>query len=102
MSWMVAVGVDTHKCSHAVVALDRLGRELGRREFAASSGGYLELLEWASGFGLPAFAVEGTGSYGAGLTRLLLAAGVVVFEAERPRRQQQRRGKTDLLDAQRA
>jgi transposase len=102
MSWTVAVGVDTHKRSHAVVALDRLGRELGRRQVAASSPGYLELLEWARSFGEPAFAIEGTGSYGAGLTRLLLAAGLVVYEVERPRRQERRRGKTDLLDAERA
>jgi transposase len=102
MSWTVAVGVDTHRRSHAVVALDRLGRELGRRELPASADGYLELLAWSSAFGRPAFAVEGTGSYGAGLTRLLLAAGVEVFEVERPRRQERRRGKSDLLDAERA
>jgi transposase len=102
MKWTVAVGVDTHRDSHAVVALDRLGRELGRREVAASSRGYLELLEWARGFGVAAFAIEGTGSYGAGLTQLLLAGGVVALEVERPRRQERRRGKSDLLDAERA
>lgn len=102
MSWTVAIGVDTHKRSHAVVALDRLGRELGRRELEASSPGYLELLEWSRALGVPAFAVEGSGSYGAGLTRLLLAAGVEAFEVERPRRQERRRGKSDMLDAERA
>lgn len=102
MKWTVAVGVDTHRDSHAVVALDRLGRELGRREVAASSRGYLGLLEWACGLGVPAFAVEGTGSYGAGLTQLLLAAGVVALEVERPRRGERRRGKSDMLDAERA
>ena len=102
MSWTVAVGVDTHKQAHAVVVLDRLGSELGRRVVAASSSGYLELLEWARSFGQPAFAVEGTGSYGAGLTRLLLAERLVVFEVERPRRQERRKGKSDLLDAERA
>jgi|SRR5581483_264723 len=102
MSWTVAVGVDSHKHAHAVVVLDRLGRELGRRLLAVSASGYLELLEWARSLGVPAFAVEGTGSYGAGLTRFLLAEGLVVFEVERPRRQERRRGKSDLLDAERA
>src|SRR5438034_11654648 len=102
MSWTVAVGVDTHKHLHAVVVLDRLGRELGRRLLAASPSGYLQLLAWARSFGEPAFAIEGTGCYGAGLTRLLLADGLVVFEVERPRRQERRKGKSDLLDAERA
>ena len=46
-----------------------------------------------------AFAVEGTGSYGAGLTAFLVAASVVVFECERPRRRDRRQGKSDLIDA---
>jgi transposase len=46
--------------------------------------------------------VEGTGCYGAGLARLLAAAGWPVFEVERPERQQRRRGKSDALDAERA
>jgi transposase len=102
MSWTVAVGVDTHKHVHAVVVLDRLGRELGRRLLAVSASGYLELLEWVRSLGVPAFAIEGTGCYGAGLTRLLLAEGLVVFEVERPGRQERRKGKSDLLDAERA
>jgi hypothetical protein len=42
---------------------------------------------------VPAFAIEGTGSYGAGLVRHLEGAGLSVYECERPRRQE-RRGKT--------
>ncbi|MGH2799314.1 MAG: transposase [Thermoleophilaceae bacterium] len=49
--------------------------------------------------GLPAFAVEGAGSYGAGLVRFLQRAGVAVWECERPRRQERKRGKSDLIDA---
>ena len=48
---------------------------------------------------MPAFVVEGTGSYGAGLVRFLECAGVSVYECERPRRQERRRGKSDLIDA---
>ena len=47
--------------------------------------------------------VEGTGSYGASLTRHLAAAGVEVVEVNRPNRQtRRRRGKTDTVDAEAA
>src|SRR3954462_14482721 len=99
MQWTVAVGVDTHKDTHVAVALDALGVELGSREIAATAAGYRSLLCWAQELGMPAFAVEGTGSYGAGLVRFLEGACVGVYECERPRRQERRRGKSDLIDA---
>ena len=44
--------------------------------------------------------VEGTSSYGAGLTRALQAEGVEVVEVDRPNRQERRRvGKSDAIDA---
>ena len=64
-----------------------------------SSSGYRSLLRWARELGEPAFAVEGTGSYGAGLVRFLEQAGVPAYECERPRRQERRRGKNDLTGA---
>jgi transposase len=99
MQWTVAVGVDTHKEVHVAVALDALGVELDSREIAATAAGYRSLLCWAQELGVPVFAVEGTGSYGAGLVRFLERAGVSVYECERPRRQERRRGKSDLIDA---
>jgi transposase len=54
---------------------------------------------WARELGLPAFAIEGTGRYGAGLVRFLRRTDVAVYECERPRRQERRRGKNDLIDA---
>ena len=99
MQWTVAIGVDTHKGQHVAVAFDVLGVELGSREIATTEAGYGELLGWAQGLGVPVFAVEGCGSYGAGLTRFLQLAGVVVWECERPRRRDRRRGKSDLIDA---
>jgi transposase len=48
------------------------------------------------------FSVEGTGSYGAGLTAFLVAVGASVFECERPRRRDRRQGKSDLIDAKAA
>ena len=102
MEWTVAIGVDTHKATHTAVALDRLGTQVGSCEIAASEAGYLELVRWANELGEPAFALEGAGSYGAGLARLLAACGLPVYEVERPRRRERRRGKNDLLDAGRA
>jgi transposase len=99
MEWTVAIGVDTHKHVHVAVALDRFGAQLGSREAETTETGYRSLLAWALELGLPAFAVEGCGSYGAGLVRFLERAGVTVWECERPRRQERRRGKSDLIDA---
>lgn len=99
MVGMVAIGVDTHRDEHVAVALDGLGGNLGSISVAADVGGYMRLWEWASDLGEPLFAVEGTGSYGAGLTHFLAAAGGVVFECERPRRRDRRKGKSDLIDA---
>ena len=69
--------------------------------FAATAAGYQELLGWLEGFGtLELVGVEGTGSYGAGLTRHLLGHQVTVVEVDRPNRQRRRRtGKSDPHDA---
>jgi transposase len=61
-------------------------------------------VNWARGFGpLERAGVEGTGSFGAGLTRFLRAQGIEVFEVIRPkRRDQYRSGKSDPIDAEAA
>jgi len=99
MGSMVAIGVDTHRDEHVAVALDQFGRDLGSVAVTADASGYADLWQWACELGAPVFAVEGTGSYGAGLTAFLVAAGGVVFECERPRRRDRRHGKSDLVDA---
>jgi len=102
----VLIGVDTHKDQHVAVALDRHGAVLGHLQIPATSKGYQTLLEWAVGHGAlqPAdllVALEGSGSYGAGLCRHLLAAGCSVREVNRPNRQLRRqRGKDDWIDAE--
>jgi transposase len=97
--WTVAIGVDTHKQWHVAVALDRLGRLIDSVTVDATAVGYRRLLVWAREVGEPAFGIEGCGSYGAGLARFLVDHGAVVFECERPRRGDRRRGKNDLIDA---
>jgi transposase len=97
----VTGGVDTHADVHVAAAIDRVGRELGHAEFPTSPDGYAELLAWLDSFGeLVSVGVEGTGMYGAGLTRLLQATGVVVVEVDRPDRKARRfQGKSDPIDA---
>jgi transposase len=98
---VVTGGVDTHLDVHVAAALDEIGGLLGVESFEASAAGHDKLLGWLRSFGLVArVGVEGTGSYGAGLARLLRAGGVEVVEVDRPNRQARRRqGKSDPADA---
>jgi transposase len=94
-------GVDTHQDSHHAAVVDRNGGVLGDRQFPATGAGYQQLLHWLREFGqLAKVGVEGTGSYGAGLTRHLHTHAVAVVEVDRPDRQTRRRqGKSDPIDA---
>jgi transposase len=100
----VTGGVDTHADAHVAAALNHIGGLLGVESFPTTPAGYARLLSWFQGFGTVALVgVEGTGSYGAGLTRHLVAAGVRVVEVGRPNRQDRyRSGKSDPLDAESA
>ena len=100
----VFLGVDTHSGAHVGVALDGAGRRLGELTIPNSEAGYSTLLRWALGFGaLVAAGVEGTGSYGAGLSRFLRARRISVVEVNRTSRQHRRRhGKHDVGDAEAA
>ena len=94
-------GVDTHADTHMAAALDPVGGLLGVQEFPATAAGYARLLRWLGGFGTVCLVgIEGTGSYGAGLSRHVTAAGIQVVEVDRSDRQDRRRqGKSDPLDA---
>lgn len=99
----VVVGVDTHRDTHTAAFVDRLGGVDETMVIDATTRGYRALLAASERrAGRRVWAVEGTGSYGAGLTRFLLAAGERVVEVERPARPARRAGKTDALDAVRA
>ncbi len=94
-------GVDTHKDFHVAAALDQIGTVLQTAQFATTRAGYLNLVAWLESFGpVMAVGVEGTGSWGKGLTRVLIGAGISVVEVIRPNRQTRRRyGKSDIADA---
>lgn len=67
-----------------------------------SESGFTEALVWINDYSPGdriVIAVEGTRSYGIGLTRALHAAGATVVEIEQPRRGDRRRGKSDQIDA---
>jgi transposase len=99
------IGVDTHRDRHVLVVVDATsGQVRGELVVAASRAGYGEALRFADRHaGGRCWAVEGTGSYGAGLRRFLADLGERVWEVERPqRRGRDGRMKTDWLDARRA
>jgi len=100
----VVGGVDTHKDMHVAAVIDMVGRLLGTRSFPTTAAGYDALVRWTGTFGVPLrIGVEGTSSYGAGLTRALRTAGIAVVEVNRPNRQLRRqRGKSDAIDAEAA
>jgi transposase len=100
----VAGGVDTHGDTHTAAAVDTAGRLLDYQQFPATAAGYRKLLAWLRTFGLLLIVgVEGTGVYGAGLTRHLAAEGVTMVEIDRPDRKARRfAGKSDPLDAEAA
>jgi transposase len=97
----VILGVDTHKDVHVAALITVVGVELASAEFATTAVGYRQLLAWARGLGvLHRAGVEGTGCYGAALSRYLRGQDVTVIEVNRPDRAARRRhGKTDAIDA---
>jgi transposase len=97
----ITAGVDTHLDVHVVAALDERGTLLGVESFDTTARGYRRALRWLRGLGdVELVGVEGTGSYGAGLTRHLLGEDIAVVEVDRPDRQRRRkRGKSDPQDA---
>lgn len=100
----VIIGVDTHQYVHAAVAIDDLGAVLDSRSFAADSSGYAQLIDWSLTLGgRLTFGIEGTGSYGAGLTSAVRRRDIGVIEVVRTDRRDRRlRGKSDTLDAENA
>ena len=69
------VGVDPHRDSHALAVVEVVtGVVIAESTVAANSDGYANALKLAEthASGRRTFAIEGTGSFGAGLTRFLM------------------------------
>lgn len=100
----VVIGVDTHKHTHTAAALSGAGGILEYLTVGTDPRGYRRLWLFGQRFGAGrVWAIEGTGTYGAGLTAALLARGERVVEVDRPHRPARRAGaKSDEIDAVRA
>jgi transposase len=102
---MVILGIDAHKRTHTIVAVDELGRKLGERCITASRSDHLALLGWAEGLGCPRlWAVEDCRHLSRHLERDLLGAGEVIVRVP-PKLMAHSRdaartfGKSDPIDA---
>ena len=99
------IGVDTHKHTHTAAVVTPTGGLVDHRTAPSDGPGIRNLLAFArrQAPGRRVWAIEGTGSFGAGLTSALLERGEWVVEIDRPRRPARRNGaESDELDAVRA
>jgi transposase len=99
------IGVDTHRDHHTLAVVDINGGAAVSTEIATDAFGYRRMLAFgrAQAPQRRVWAIEGTGSFGAGLTSYLLENDEWVVEIDRPKRAARRNGaKTDELDAVRA
>lgn len=101
---MVTLGVDAHKRTHTVVAVDANGTSLGQRTVAATSSGHLEALRWAEQWPERRWALEDCRHVSGRLGSELLVAGEVVIRVPTKlmagaRESARTRGKSDPIDA---
>ena len=100
-STLIVAGADTHVDTIHVAAISMTGALVGDREFPTTRAGYTAAIGFLTSLGqVQRIGVEGTASYGAGLTRALTAAGIDVVEVTRAFKSTRRlKGKSDPLDA---
>jgi transposase len=101
----VVIGVDTHKHTHtAAVVAATTGAVIAQLTVDTDPEGYKALVELADQHGrMRAWAMEGSGGYGAGLAAHLAERDELVVELDRPARPTRRAGaKSDPIDAVRA
>jgi transposase len=97
------IGVDTHRDEHVLAVITApAGAVVACEAVRTDAHGYRTTLRLAARYAPArrAWAIEGTGSYGAGLARYLAERGETVLEVSRtPRTERRLRGKNDALDA---
>ena len=88
-----------HRRPQAAV-IDTIGRHLATEAFPTTPAGYRRLLTWLRSHGrVIAVGMEGTGSFGAELSRHLRTNQVTAIEVDRPdRRARRSAGKSDPVD----
>jgi transposase len=97
-------GIDTHADTHHAAIITDTGVLLEHRQFDTTADGYDDLTTWIRQHGDPiSVGVEGTSSYGAGISRHLRRHHIAVVEVPRPNRKLRRNnGKSDPIDAEAA
>jgi transposase len=101
---MVTIGVDPHKATHTMVAVDEVGRKLAVKTVKARSAGVLEAMCWTKQWPERVWALENSRHLIRRLERELLVAGEAVkpvpsrLMAEKRKRGRER-GKSDPIDA---
>src|SRR5215211_3821477 len=102
---MVILGIDAHKRTHTVVAVDQRGRKLGERTVGTTTADHLDLLVWTARFGTERrWAVEDCRHLSRRLERDLLGAGQQVVRVPpklmaHARTAARTYGKSDPIDA---
>jgi transposase len=100
----VVIGVDAHKYTHTLVAVDELGRELAAKTLAATADGHLVALAWSARWPSRRWALEDCRHLTRTLEADLLRAGEQVVRVPTQmmagvRRSARARGKSDAIDA---
>ena len=87
------LGVDTHKHTHTAALVTPAGGVVDHLTLSADADGSAKLLTFARehASGRRIWAIEGTGSFGAGLTTHLLQHAEWVVEIDRPKRPARRK-----------
>jgi len=103
---MIMLGIDAHKRTHTVVAVDQLGRQLGTKTTnATTTADHLAIIRWADQFGDDrSWAVEDCRHLSRRLERDMLAAGERIVRVPpklmaRSRDSARTYGKSDPIDA---
>ena len=101
---MVVVGVDAHKRTHTLVAIDEAGRKLAEKTVAATPDGHLEAVVWARRWPEHVFALEDCRHLTRRFERDLLVAGEAAVRVPTrlmagARDGGRERGKSDPIDA---
>ena len=91
------------QATRTAAAVSRTGAVLDQLTVPADAKGYRRLIAFGERHDARLWPIEGTGSFGAGLTTALLARSERVVQVDRPQRPARRAGaKSDDIDAVRA